>query len=92
MLDPLQAAALAGEDLPPEELARHPAVVAHVARVVEEGNARLSRVEQLKRYTIFEGAWVAGSDELTLTGKLKRADVNAKYAELVDDLYLTPAA
>ena len=67
-------------------------MVAHVARVVEEGNARLSRVEQLKRYAIFEGAWVAGSDELTLTGKLKRADVNAKYAELVDDLYLTPAA
>jgi hypothetical protein len=49
-------------------------------------------VEQLKRYSIYEGAWVVGTDELTLTGKLKRADVNAKYAELVDDLYLTPAA
>jgi long-subunit acyl-CoA synthetase (AMP-forming) len=92
VLDPLQAAALVGEDLPPEELAHHPVVTAHVARVVEEGNARLSRVEQLKRYTIFAGAWTAGGDELTLTGKLKRADVNAKYAELVDDLYLTPAA
>ena len=57
-----------------------------------EGNERLSRVEQLKRYTIFEGTWPPGGDELTLTGKLKRADVNAKYAELVDDLYLTPAA
>jgi long-subunit acyl-CoA synthetase (AMP-forming) len=92
VIDPLQAAAVAGEDLPADELARHPAVVAHIARVVEEGNARLSRVEQLKRYAIYEGAWVPGSDELTLTGKLKRADVNAKYAELVDDLYLTPAA
>ncbi len=92
VIDPLQAAAVAGEDLPPDELARHPAVIAHVARVVEEGNARLSRVEQLKRYAIYEGAWTPGTDELTLTGKLKRADVNAKYAELVDDLYLTPAA
>jgi long-chain acyl-CoA synthetase len=92
VLDPLQAAAMAGEDLPPEELANHPTVVAHVARVVEEGNARLSRVEQLKRYAIYEGAWAPGSDELTLTGKLKRADVTAKYAELVDDLYLTTAA
>jgi long-subunit acyl-CoA synthetase (AMP-forming) len=90
VLDPVAAAALAGEDLPAAELARHPVVVAHVARVVEEGNARLSRVEQLKRYTIFAGAWPAGGDELTLTGKLKRADVTAKYAELVDDLYLTP--
>ena len=91
VLDPLAASALAGDALPPEELASHPAVTAHVARVVEEGNARLSRVEQLKRYAIFEGAWAPGSDELTLTGKLKRADVNAKYAALVDDLYLTPA-
>jgi long-subunit acyl-CoA synthetase (AMP-forming) len=92
VLDPLAASALAGESLPPRELAHHPTVVAHIARVVEEGNARLSRVEQLKRYVIFEGVWTAGGDELTLTNKLKRADVNAKYAALVDDLYLTPAA
>jgi long-chain acyl-CoA synthetase len=92
VLDPVAAAALAGTEATAAELARHPAVVAHVARVVEEGNARLSRVEQHKRYAIFEGAWTFGSDELTLTGKLKRADVNAKYAALVDDLYLTPAA
>ena len=92
VLDPLAASALAGDSPPPEELAHHPTVVAHVARVVEEGNARLSRVEQLKRYSIFEGAWTPGSDELTLTNKLKRADVNEKYAALVDDLYLTPAA
>ena len=31
VLDPLQAAAVAGENLPPDELAHHPAVVAHVA-------------------------------------------------------------
>jgi long-subunit acyl-CoA synthetase (AMP-forming) len=92
VLDPTAAAVVAEENAPPEQLARHPAVVAHVARVVAEGNQRLSRVEQLKRYTIFEGTWPPGGDELTLTGKLKRADVNAKYAELVDDLYLTPAA
>src|SRR4051812_8917978 len=92
VLDPVAAAALAREPGgTPAELARHPAVREHIDRVVAEGNARLSRVEQLKRFAIYEGEWLAGGDELTLTGKLKRADVNAKYAGLVDELYLTAA-
>jgi long-subunit acyl-CoA synthetase (AMP-forming) len=57
--------------------------------VVAEGNARLSRVEQLKRFAIHEGEWLPGGDELTLTNKVKRAEVNRKYAELVDELYAT---
>jgi long-chain acyl-CoA synthetase len=87
VLDPKAAAALAGEDAPAAELARHPVVREHVAAVVAAGNARLSRVEQLKRYAIFEGEWAAGSDELTLTGKLRRSEVNSKYAHVVDELY-----
>jgi long-subunit acyl-CoA synthetase (AMP-forming) len=75
---------------PVSELARQPVVREHVARVVEEGNARLSRVEQFKRFTIFEGEWPLGGDELTLTNKLKRAEVNTKYADLIDGLYAAP--
>jgi long-subunit acyl-CoA synthetase (AMP-forming) len=76
---------------PTAELAGHPAVQEHVAKVVEEGNARLSRVEQLKTFAIHEGEWLPGGDELTLTNKLKRSEVNKKYADVVNDLY-TPRA
>jgi len=74
---------------PVAELARHPVVREHVAGVVAHGNARLSRVEQLKRFAIVEGEWLPGGDELTLTSKVKRAAVNAKYADQVDTLYVS---
>jgi len=91
VLDPQAAAEFArSHGLPPApvaELARHPAVLEHMAAVVEAGNARLSRVEQLKRFAIVEGEWMPGGDELTLTSKVKRASVNEKYADQVDALY-----
>jgi long-subunit acyl-CoA synthetase (AMP-forming) len=91
VLDAPATAAFAAANGIPEastaELSRHPLVREHVEAVVAAGNARLSRVEQLKRYEIFEGEWGLGSDELTLTGKLRRSEVNAKYAALVDAIY-----
>jgi long-subunit acyl-CoA synthetase (AMP-forming) len=91
VLDPQAGAAFAagrgfpGASIP--ELARHPVVLEHMTAVVEAGNARLSRVEQLKRFAIVEGEWLPGGDELTLTNKVKRASVNEKYADQVDALY-----
>jgi long-subunit acyl-CoA synthetase (AMP-forming) len=90
-LDPQGAVTFAAEHgLPPApvaELARHPVVQEHVAALVEQGNTRLSRVEQLKRFAIIEGEWAPGGDELTLTSKLKRAAVNEKYAGTIEALY-----
>jgi long-subunit acyl-CoA synthetase (AMP-forming) len=40
-------------------------------RSVHEANARLSRVEQIKRYAVLSDEWLAGGDELTPTMKLK---------------------
>jgi long-subunit acyl-CoA synthetase (AMP-forming) len=93
VLDPQAAADFAERHgIPPArtaELARHPIVREHLETVVAEGNARLSRVEQLKAFAVHEGEWLPGGDELTLTNKVKRAEVNRKYADLVDDLYAT---
>ena len=72
---------------PVADLARHPVVLEHLNTVVAAGNARLSRVEQLKRFAVVEGEWLPGGDELTLTNKVKRASVNEKYADVVDALY-----
>jgi long-subunit acyl-CoA synthetase (AMP-forming) len=54
---------------------------------VEQGNTRLSRVEQIKRYTVLEGSWDPGGDELTPTLKLRRRAILAKYTKEIEALY-----
>ncbi len=58
---------------------QEPRVIAAVQAGVDEANARLSRVEQIKRFTIVAGDWTHGGDELTPTMKLKRKPISAKY-------------
>lgn len=58
-----------------------------VGAAIEEANARLSRVEQVKRFEILRHDWLPGGDELTPTIKLKRKPIAAKYAATVDALY-----
>jgi long-chain acyl-CoA synthetase len=68
-------------------LAQDPGVHAEVARGVETANAQLSRVEQIKRFTILPVDWEPSGDELTPTMKLKRKQIHAKYAAEIDALY-----
>lgn len=68
-------------------IAGHRDVVADVAAAVTAGNARLSRVEQIKRFVIVPTAWDPGGDELTPTMKLRRKPISAKYAEQIAGLY-----
>jgi long-subunit acyl-CoA synthetase (AMP-forming) len=62
-------------------------VEATVAGAVEKANAQLSRVEQIKRYTVLDTEWLPDSEELTPTMKLKRRGVLAKYGEEIEALY-----
>jgi long-subunit acyl-CoA synthetase (AMP-forming) len=71
----------------PAELADDPVVRAEVERIVAAGNARLSRVEQIKRFRVVPAEWTPGGGELTATGKLKRRAVAELYAEDIDALY-----
>ena len=73
----------------PEALASHPEVIATIAAGVAEGNAKLSRVEQIKRFRILPTVWEPGGDEITLTMKLKRKPIHAKYADEIEALYAT---
>jgi long-subunit acyl-CoA synthetase (AMP-forming) len=68
-------------------LAADPGVQAQVAEAVEAANARLSRVEQVKRFRILASDWVPGGDELTPTMKLRRRPIGEKYAEEIEALY-----
>ncbi|MEB3021867.1 fatty acid--CoA ligase FadD11 [[Mycobacterium] crassicus] len=71
----------------PAALAADPAVIARIAAGVAEGNTKLSRVEQIKRFQVLPTLWEPGGDEVTLTMKLKRRPIAAKYADEIEELY-----
>jgi long-subunit acyl-CoA synthetase (AMP-forming) len=62
-----------------------------IARLVEEavtrGNAKLSRVEQIKKYRILAEEWPPGGDEVTPTNKPRRKQITERYAATIDALY-----
>ncbi len=74
-------------DPSPAAMAAEPAVIAEVEGGIARANEKLSRVEQIKRFTIVAGDWVPGGDELTPTLKLKRRPISEKYAEAIDAMY-----
>jgi long-subunit acyl-CoA synthetase (AMP-forming) len=63
------------------------AIVEEVAAAVAAGNQRLSRVEQIKRYSVIPGEWAPGGEELTPTLKLKRRPIERKYESQIQALY-----
>jgi long-subunit acyl-CoA synthetase (AMP-forming) len=70
-----------------EELASEPKVTDAVQEAVEEANAHLARVEQIKKFTVVPGEWAPGGDELTPTMKLKRKPIAAKYQTEIESMY-----
>ncbi len=62
-------------------------VAATMAAAVEEANSHLSRVEQIKRFTVLEAEWLPGGEELTPTMKLRRKPIAEKYAAEIEALY-----
>lgn len=91
VLDP-EALLAEGFTGPATDLPHNEAVVFRVAAAIDTANAGLSRVEQIKRFRILPVFWEPGSDELTLTMKLRRKPVNTKYAQEIDELYAEPPA
>ncbi|MGE2813724.1 fatty acid--CoA ligase FadD11 [Mycobacterium heidelbergense] len=81
------AAQLGLPDATAEALAAHPEVIARIAAGVAAGNVKLSRVEQIKRFRVLPTLWEPGGDEITLTMKLKRKPIMAKYAAEIEELY-----
>ena len=79
----LDPESLAARGATPEDAA----VAKEIAQAVESANARLSRVEQIKRYKLLSGEWLPGGEELTPTMKLKRRPIERKYEADIEALY-----
>ncbi|HEY0991857.1 MAG TPA: long-chain fatty acid--CoA ligase, partial [Kofleriaceae bacterium] len=76
---------LAGKSI--AEHAASPEVAAEVARAVAAVNDRVSRVENVRKWTILPTEWTAESAELTPTLKLKRRVILDKYAKEIAAMY-----
>jgi long-chain acyl-CoA synthetase len=75
------------EDVTLESLAGEERIRAAVQAAVDAANEKLARVEQIKKFTIIEGDWLPGGDELTPTMKLKRRPIAEKYDVAIEGMY-----
>lgn len=84
---PVWAASEGIGDVSLNALAVNPEVLAQIQADVDHVNARFSQVEGIKRFTVLHEEWMADSEELTPTMKLKRRGIMAKYAGEIEALY-----
>jgi long-chain acyl-CoA synthetase len=74
----------------PSSLARDPKIRAELQREVDTVNAKLARIEQVKRFAILDHDLSQAAGELTPTLKIKRSAIYEKYANVFSDLYEEP--
>ena len=84
---PAYAAKAGIEDSSLEALSADDRVRAVVQEGIDAANAKLARVEQIKKFEIVSGDWLPGGDELTPTMKLKRKPIAAKYDDEIEGMY-----
>jgi long-chain acyl-CoA synthetase len=70
-----------------ESLARDERIRGAVQEGVDAANAKLAKVEQIKKFMIVECDWLPGGEELTPTMKLKRKPIAARYADVIEEMY-----
>lgn len=61
-----------------------------IRAAVAAGNARLSHVEQVRRFVILDRDFSQAGGELTPTMKVKRKAVEVAYADVLDRIYAEP--
>ncbi|WP_405484170.1 hypothetical protein [Nocardia sp. NBC_00511] len=71
----------------PAVLAGYPDMEILIGAAVSEANAKLSRVEQIRKFRIVPDYWEPGSELLTPTMKPRRKPIHARYADIIEALY-----
>ena len=70
-----------------EELVKDERVLAEIANAVDQVNARLSHVEQVKRWTLLGREFAQEDGEITPTMKARRVIILQRYSDEIEKLY-----
>ena len=84
---PLWAGQQGIEDASIAALSEDEQLLAAIQAAVDEGNTKLARVEQIKKFKVLPAEWAPGGDELTPTSKLRRKPIAEKYSAEIEALY-----
>jgi long-subunit acyl-CoA synthetase (AMP-forming) len=71
----------------PAEASTCEAFQRHLQTQVDEVNATLARVQTIKKWSILPAELTVESGELTPTMKLRRKEIGARHAEVIESLY-----
>ncbi|MFM9023115.1 MAG: AMP-dependent synthetase/ligase [Solirubrobacterales bacterium] len=75
------------EDASIAALSENEQLLEAIQAAVDEGNTKLARVEQIKKFKVLPAEWGPGGDELTPTSKLRRKPIAEKYSAEIEELY-----
>jgi len=75
------------EDPSPAAMAADADLLAEIEAAVADANAKMARVEQIKRWTVVPDVWEPGGDLITPTVKLKRKPIAERYAAEIEAMY-----
>lgn len=81
------AAAQGIEDTSIASLSDNPVVLAEIDSGVEEVLKIFNNVEKIKKWTVLDVDWLADSEQMTATMKLKRRGVHAIHGAEIDAMY-----
>ena len=70
-----------------KEIAGQPELMTAMNKEISKINKNLSEHERIKRFRIVTDEWTPQSGELSASLKLKRKFVEAKYADIINDIY-----
>jgi long-subunit acyl-CoA synthetase (AMP-forming) len=70
-----------------EQLEAFDDVQGEIERAIAEANTKLARVEQIRAFRVIDADWQPGGPELTNTMKLRRAAIEERYADVIEELY-----
>lgn len=70
-----------------KNLSQHPQVEALITEAVDQVNARFARVENIRKFKLLDKALDHDDNELTATMKVRRANINKKFAAEIEVIY-----
>jgi long-chain acyl-CoA synthetase len=75
-----------------EQASRNDAVRAEVQRAVDGANARVSRAESIRKFTILDSEWTEASGHLTPKLSIKRNVIMSDFADEISAIYDEPVS